>query len=261
MFLYLRYFIILISDRGYDRIIRGTTKIYFREFCPDVGAVFLCPRKAGEILQLNENLRAVLVDSSKITARYTKCLNHNQVVTKLRRAVENLFGALKQHRILQHIPSKYWNLIGETYCKDFGVPKGFSKIQRIVIIVGVVIASFNRQHKKFHLNYVGDEAQIFLARHIMLNLGLFNPFIEKDLVTWKYNAYPNAYRVPQLVEFAIGDIDKYRSHFSIPIPTLLAEDYDDLFSLSKGPFINAHALNAITAVRRRYNVICIHSNF
>ena len=101
------------------------------------------------------------------------------------------------------------------------------------------------------MDYVGPDAQKFLARNIILNLGLFNPFIEKDLVVWKFTEYPKASTTPGLVEFAIRDIDQYRSHFSIKIPHLATEDYRDLFSLTKGPFINAHAFNAITSVRRR----------
>ena len=71
-------FITSYLDRGYDKICRGSQFIPLKIFCPSVGAIFICPRKCGEILQLVDG-NATLIDAETLLGSYTRCLNHNTI--------------------------------------------------------------------------------------------------------------------------------------------------------------------------------------
>ena len=59
-----------------------------KDYCREVGSLFLAPRSSGEILTMNQHGKMVLQDTEEIQYGVkTKVLNHNSIVTTFRRGM------------------------------------------------------------------------------------------------------------------------------------------------------------------------------
>ena len=96
-----QHFAIVVGDFGYEFVPHNANlagRVLLKQFCKDVGAVFLAPPSADAdyIYQINDNGQIAETPTDDLEGLRSRSANSKGVVGQIRKPVEQIHGALFQ---------------------------------------------------------------------------------------------------------------------------------------------------------------------